>query len=115
MTAGIVQIGLQWLLFTTMYVGFHSSYTFMLTNYDVRLVLYMIYYPPHLKYRLSTLGSTTDEVVAYDTHDTRPLLSGTSKPVVTKSPDWWLSIAISWVVAAHLSVSFLFSGRGFLS
>lgn len=107
MTAGIVQIGLQWLMFTMMYVGFrlpYSSCAIHAHQLRCRLVLYMIYYPPHLKYRYSTLGNITDEDVAYDTHDTRPLLSGTSKPVVTKSPDWWLSIVISWVVAAHLSV-----------
>jgi hypothetical protein len=66
----------------------------------------MIYYPPHLKYQYTALDSTTDEDVAYDTHDTRPLLAGTSKPLVTQSPDWWLSIALAWVVAIHLSVLF---------
>jgi len=83
-TAGIVQLGLQWLLFTMI------------------LVLYMIYYPPHLKYRHSALGSTLDGDGACDMHDTRPLLSGTSKPTITRSADWWLSIVLAWVVAAHL-------------
>lgn len=75
-----------------------------------RLVLYMIYYPPHLKYQYGALGSTADEDVAYDTHDTRPLLSGTPKPTITKSSDWRLSIVLACVVAVHLSVCFCFIG-----
>ncbi|KAF5384190.1 hypothetical protein D9615_003121 [Tricholomella constricta] len=72
MTAGIVQVGLQWFLFTFV------------------LVLYMIYYPPHLKYA----------EIDVDTHDTRP-------PVHVKTPiksdEWRLSITLSWVVAFHLA------------
>ncbi|KAF8075944.1 hypothetical protein FPV67DRAFT_1469828 [Lyophyllum atratum] len=72
MTAGIVQLGLQWFLFTSI------------------LVLYLIYYPPHLKYA----------EIDVDTHDTRP-------PVHVKTPiksdDWRLSIILAWVVAIHMA------------
>lgn len=72
MTAGIVQVGLQWFLFTFI------------------LVLYMIYYPPHLKYA----------VIDADTHDTRP-------PVHVKTPiksdEWKLSITLAWAVAIHFA------------
>jgi hypothetical protein len=67
----------------------------------------MIYYPPHLKYQYTILDSSVrvvDEDIAHDTHDTRPLLTGTSKPIITTSPEWWLSITLTWVVVAHLYV-----------
>lgn len=84
MTAGIVSVGLQWLMFT------------------IILVLYMIYYPQHLKHQYTATDSTLEEDVAYDTHDSRPLLTGTSKPKVTLSSEWRLSITLAWVVAVHL-------------
>lgn len=71
-TAGIFQLALQWLLFTWV------------------LVLYMIYYPPHLKYT----------EVAVDLHDNRsPQLIKTQ----VKSDTWRLSIILSWVVFLHIS------------
>jgi len=66
----------------------------------------MIYYPPHLKYQFTATDGAVDGDLAYDTHDTRPLLTGASKPMVTKSSEWWLSITLTWVVAAHLCVFF---------
>ncbi|EGO00969.1 hypothetical protein SERLA73DRAFT_178969 [Serpula lacrymans var. lacrymans S7.3] len=70
-TAGVSQVILQWLLFT------------------VILVLYMIYYPPHLKYVELNI----------DAHDARP-----PHHVKTRilSNDWRLSIILSWVVFVHL-------------
>ncbi|KAF9463196.1 hypothetical protein BDZ94DRAFT_1289848 [Collybia nuda] len=71
MTAGIVQVGLQWFLFTVVFV------------------LYMFYYPVHLKYA----------EIDVDTHDTRP-------PIHVKTPiktdEWRLSITLSWVAATHM-------------
>ncbi|KAI0711095.1 hypothetical protein C8Q72DRAFT_235184 [Fomitopsis betulina] len=60
-TAGVIQLMLQWFFFT------------------VILVLYMIYYPPHLKYT--------------DLDDTR----------YTKTDPWRLSITLSWVVFLHIA------------
>lgn len=67
----------------------------------------MIYYPQHLKHQYTATDSTLEEDVAYDTHDSRPLLTGTSKPKVTLSSEWRLSITLAWVVAVHLCVILL--------
>ncbi|GLB40051.1 putative protein with repeated motif present between transmembrane helices in cystinosin, yeast ERS1p, mannose-P-dolichol utilization defect 1, and other hypothetical proteins [Lyophyllum shimeji] len=72
MTAGIVQVGLQWFLFTSI------------------LVLYLIYYPQHLKYA----------EIDVDSHDTRPPVH-IKTPV--KSDNWRLSIILAWVVAIHMA------------
>ena len=58
---------------------------------DCRLVLYMIYYPPHLKYATITL----------DAHDSRP-----PQHVQTniKQDEWRLSITLSWVVLLYTFV-----------
>ncbi|KAI0080481.1 hypothetical protein K474DRAFT_1615669 [Panus rudis PR-1116 ss-1] len=71
MTLAIFQLFLQWFLFTMI------------------LVLYIIYYPPHLKYV---------EVEVDDEHD------GSHRKVATsvKSDNWRLSITLSWVVFIHL-------------
>jgi uncharacterized protein with PQ loop repeat len=70
MTAGVVQVGLQWFCF------------------GIVFVLYMIYYPEHLKYV---------EIGIDDTEQLRPLLIKT--PV--KSEEWRLSIILAWVTVAH--------------
>ncbi|KAI0267314.1 hypothetical protein BC834DRAFT_968836 [Gloeopeniophorella convolvens] len=69
--AGVIQVGTQWFLFT------------------VILVLYMIYFPSHLKF----------VTVAIDSYDSRP-----PEHVKTnlKSDNWRLSIILSWVVLIHL-------------
>ncbi|KAI0060536.1 hypothetical protein BV25DRAFT_1858796 [Artomyces pyxidatus] len=71
--AGVLQVVLTWFLFTSI------------------LVLYMIYYPQHLKYA----------TVPVDTYDSRP-----SEYVKTniKSHDWQLSITLSWVVFIHITL-----------
>ncbi len=60
------------------------------------MVLYMLYYPPHLKYL----------ELSIDTHDSRP---PRLVKTPTKSSEWRLSILLSWVVAAHLYVPAPFS------
>ena len=55
------------------------------------LVLYMIYYPPHLKY------ATVD----VDMHDDMP---PHHIKTTAKSNNWKLSIILSWVVMIHLCV-----------
>jgi len=71
--AGVIQVGTQWLLFS------------------VILVLYIIYFPPHLKYVTLDL----------DGHDSRP-----PERVKTnlKSDNWRLSIILSWAVFIHLAL-----------
>ncbi|TFY54462.1 hypothetical protein EVJ58_g8851 [Rhodofomes roseus] len=70
--AGVIQLMLQWFFFT------------------IILVLYMIYYPPHLKY----------SEVDVDLHDNRP-----PQHVKTsvKTDAWRLSITLSWVVFLHIA------------
>jgi len=68
--AGVFQLFLQWLMFT------------------IILVLYMIYYPPHLKYA----------EIEIDTHDSQPVQHYVT-PI--RSDDWRLSITLSAVVAIH--------------
>ncbi|KIJ96989.1 hypothetical protein K443DRAFT_10240 [Laccaria amethystina LaAM-08-1] len=70
-TAGVFQLFLQWLLFSFIFV------------------LYIIYYPPHLKY----------VQLSIDTHDSRP---PTHFKTPVKSEEWKLSIALAWTTIAHL-------------
>ena len=68
----------------------HAPIRYRLTD-PHSLVLYIIYFPPHLKY--VTLDIDADE--------SRP-----SERVRTdiKSDTWRLSVILSWIVAIHLSV-----------
>ncbi|KAH7882883.1 hypothetical protein F5I97DRAFT_1938811 [Phlebopus sp. FC_14] len=72
-TAGVLQVSLQWLLFT------------------IIVVLFMMYYPPHLKHVNLDI----------DTHDSRPVQHVHTK---LKSDEWRLSIFVSWVVFIHLTL-----------
>ena len=53
------------------------------------LVLYMIYYPPHLKYV---------SAIALDSNEEGNLVAKSKTAI--KSDHWKLSIALSWIVAA---------------
>ena len=57
------------------------------------LVLYIIYYPPHLKYVSVSLDDSINNGVAPRTVKTS-----------VKSDNWRLSIILSWVVFIHLYV-----------
>ncbi|KAF8963509.1 hypothetical protein BDZ97DRAFT_1820246 [Flammula alnicola] len=72
MTAGVVQVGLQWFCF------------------GIVFVLYMMYYPEHLKYIIK--GSEETELLT-------PI--HTKEPV--RSEEWRLSIILAWITAAHLA------------
>ncbi|KAH8833767.1 hypothetical protein DL96DRAFT_1694322 [Flagelloscypha sp. PMI_526] len=78
LTAGEFQVGLQWLMF------------------NLILVLYMIYYPRHLKYELDTNGSPHNGSTEF-------LQAKTPK----KSVDWKFSILVSWLTFIHLLVIFI--------
>ncbi|ESK92749.1 atp synthase f0 [Moniliophthora roreri MCA 2997] len=73
MTAGVIQVGLQWAMFTLIFI------------------LYMIYYPPHLKYKERQL----------DLHDSRPRI-GVKMGKRTK--EWRSSIALSGAAIAHFFI-----------
>ncbi|KAI0299347.1 hypothetical protein B0F90DRAFT_1727992 [Multifurca ochricompacta] len=70
--AGVIQVGTQWFLFS------------------VILVLYLIYFPPHLKYLTLNI----------DSHDS-PLSDRVKTNL--KSDNWRLSILLSWIVLIHLA------------
>jgi len=72
-TAGVFQVGVQWFLYT------------------VILVLYMLYYPPNLKYIQLDI----------DTHDARPIYHVRTK---LKNSEWRLSVIVSWIVFLHLAI-----------
>lgn len=55
------------------------------------MVLYMLYYPPNLKYIQLDI----------DTHDARPIHHIRTK---LKSSEWRLSVIVSWIVVLHLYV-----------
>ncbi|KLO12529.1 hypothetical protein SCHPADRAFT_875428 [Schizopora paradoxa] len=69
---GIFQVSTQWFMFTMI------------------LVLYMIYFPPHLKYAVATI----------DTHDMRGIQHVKTN---VKTDTWRLSITLSWVVVVHMA------------
>ncbi|EEB91816.1 hypothetical protein MPER_09766 [Moniliophthora perniciosa FA553] len=73
MIAGVIQVGLQWAMFTLIFV------------------LYMIYYPPHLKYKERHL----------DVHDSRPRIG---IKIGKRTKEWRLSIALSGVAIAHFFI-----------
>ena len=61
------------------------------SNIERSFVLYMIYYPEHLKY------------VELDFERT-PLLPRIYVKTPVKSDEWRISIIVSWIAAAHLYV-----------
>jgi hypothetical protein len=91
--AGVIQVGTQWVLFSVMCV-ISTLHDYLRANDPFSLVLYILYFPPHLKY--VTLDIEGDEL--------RP-----SERVKTnlKSDTWRLSIILSWIVIIHLSVFIL--------
>lgn len=97
MTAGVVQVGLQWLCFT--FVCVPSTYVFgWNSNMECSFVLYMIYYPEHLKYVELDLERI-------------PLLPPIHVKTPVKSDEWRISIIVSWIAAAHLYAFFPFMLR----
>lgn len=71
-----------------------SALTLELTDCDTSLVLYMIYYPPHLKYA----------EVDIDAHDGQ---ASHHVKTAIQSDDWRLSVTLASVVAIHLCVPHL--------
>lgn len=69
-------------------VSFKLLFISYCTNLYVRMVLYMIYYPAHLKYAS----------VDVDLHDNRP---PHHVKTAVKSDEWRLSIILSWIVLLY--------------
>ncbi|KAF5351310.1 hypothetical protein D9758_008067 [Tetrapyrgos nigripes] len=79
MTAGVIQVGLQWAMFSLI------------------MILYMIYYPPHLKF----LRDDTDTL---ESQDSRPAIVAKSK---SRTREWQLSVVLSWFAVIHFLIAFL--------
>jgi len=95
MTAGVIQVGLQWAMFSLMYVFAHSPLFSGLTHN--RMILYMIYYPPHLKF----LPSDEDETDTIESQRIRPLVVPKGRKW---AKEWQLSVVLSWLAIIHLCV-----------
>ncbi|KAF8523648.1 hypothetical protein JB92DRAFT_2704554 [Gautieria morchelliformis] len=71
---GVIQVSLQWALFTLI------------------LVLFLIYFPPHLKYV---------DLPQQPADPTQPLLPPSRSNI--QSDDWRLAVTLAWVVAIHIA------------
>jgi hypothetical protein len=119
---GLVQVTLQWLLFTIMLAAKPEFECRLVPTDESSLVLYMVYFPPHLKYQ-RTLPLRDPAPTPYADTQTRPAddgeisnedvevieerVNGYRRKVYVKvmtTPEWRLAVAITWVVAVHLSV-----------
>lgn len=88
---GVAQVVLTWFLFTMMYApAMRTGYVALTTPRS--LVLYMIYFPDHLKYSEVDIAATPE----------RPPMH---LQTTVKTDEWRLAITLSWVVAAHMCVS----------
>ncbi|WRT69175.1 uncharacterized protein IL334_006159 [Kwoniella shivajii] len=89
---GFYQVTLQWLLFT------------------IILVLYLAYFPKHLKYqRVMPLSSDIDQTYGSTAENTEEPLVSRSRVTVSTTPEWRLAITLGIVVFVHLSLLFLLS------
>ncbi|KAG8908290.1 hypothetical protein FRB99_007824 [Tulasnella sp. 403] len=80
---GIEIVGLQWFVFT------------------VILVLFLIYFPPHLKY-------VEYRATAHPGHpkncECEPCEAARAGPQINTTPEWKLAVVLAWVVAIHFSL-----------
>ncbi|THU81394.1 hypothetical protein K435DRAFT_809104 [Dendrothele bispora CBS 962.96] len=98
MTAGIIQVGLQWAMFSLI------------------MILYMIYYPPHLKFLSPSppSSSSSSSMSSIDTDANRASLE--SQPLITprvvpkgktRTRQWQTSVVLSWLAVIHFLITFL--------
>lgn len=75
---------------------------------DIRLVLYLIYFPKHLKYQRVIPVSSSDSSVAEPNYgavqDQGNDEEEPNKAKVTTTPEWRLAVTLGIVVALHLYV-----------
>ncbi|OWZ39035.1 hypothetical protein J010_04155 [Cryptococcus neoformans] len=92
---GFLQVTLQWLLFT------------------IILVLYLIYFPKHLKYQRVIPVSSSDSSLAEPNYgavqDQEDREEEPNKAKVTTTPEWRLAVTLGIVVALHLGLLLLIS------
>jgi len=82
---GIIQVSLMWFLFTLI------------------LVLYLIYFPSHLKFRYYQVSATPDHIkTCVCDACTRTRVGQT----IETTPLWRLSVTLTWVVAIHFAFCF---------
>ncbi|OWZ39475.1 hypothetical protein J007_04054, partial [Cryptococcus neoformans] len=92
---GFLQVTLQWLLFS------------------IILVLYLIYFPKHLKYQRVIPVSSSDSSLAEPNYgavqDQEDGEEEPNKAKVTTTPEWRLAVTLGIVVALHLGLLLLIS------
>ncbi|OWT37032.1 hypothetical protein C366_04244, partial [Cryptococcus neoformans Tu401-1] len=92
---GFLQVTLQWLLFS------------------IILVLYLIYFPKHLKYQRVIPVSSSDSSFAEPNYgavqDQEDGEEEPNKAKVTTTPEWRLAVTLGIVVALHLGLLLLIS------
>jgi hypothetical protein len=94
MTAGVFQVSVQWFCFTLMYVGLSHYCPSKVSLTAVRsFILYMKFYPEHLKY-------VELDLEAPEAHAS---LVRVKTPVM--SSEWRVSLLCAWVTLGHLCVS----------
>lgn len=111
---GLVQVTLQWILFSIVYVPFHPSSS-LLTSPS--LILYLAYFPTHLKYcRTLPLPATdlNDDVLSARTQQPEqepterdPLVDrahGSNLVKYETTSEWRIAVIMSLTVLIHLYV-----------
>jgi hypothetical protein len=78
-------------LFSVMCVNFTTPMQLYRLTVPLSLVLYIIYFPPHLKY-------VTLDIEGNDLQPPERVKTN------LKSDSWRLSVLLSWIVVIHLSV-----------
>lgn len=91
MSGGVIQVGIQWVCFTVLWVDPFETDQRSKSVSESSLVLYMIYYPEHLKY---VIGTEEHEALL-----PRPSIKGRLRSV-----EWRLSIVVAWITGIHLCV-----------
>jgi len=82
---GIIQVSLMWLLFTLI------------------LILYLIYFPPHLKFAYYQASATPNHIKACACDACDLVRAG---QVIETTPLWRQSVVLTWVVAIHFAFCF---------
>ncbi|KAK1922577.1 hypothetical protein DB88DRAFT_512096 [Papiliotrema laurentii] len=89
---GFTQVTLQWLLFT------------------IILILYLVYFPPHLKYQVALpLEPSTRYGAVEGGGSAAEVHVAATKSKVTTTPEWRLAVTLGIVVALHLGLLLLLS------
>jgi hypothetical protein len=90
LVGGVIQCAIVWVFFSLMYAFPTIFLSFSLTQLmtSPSLVLYMIYYPPHLKYLAVDVPVPGSSPAHVQTH--------------VRTDAWRTSVVLAWVVFGHM-------------